>query len=333
MIVSLSVFELWARHFAVFPGKTDPFNKNGRNPKNFSILADIENIPVQKKNYRIVITGGSVAYGWGASSDEQRFPAVLEKLLREKLHRADIDIINAGVPDFTASDELVLYLQKLNSLQPDMVIMFTGFNDFWDTLKYSLKSTNAPWLTQVFLHRVIAPSQTKQLFIAFLHSLGIQLDSFLGTFSRGYAWVRSYYQLISYEPIANLTAFNDAAESWRLKGFTDVIYAFHAVAESHHQKFLVVIQPVRFLSSLPQRDYPISHYERVLERLYRAYTEPVLRQETKLGIRIVDSNPALSDELQRHRDYLDFCHVNDEGNRLIAEYLERIILESNPFIS
>lgn len=322
VVALLLLFEIWARFFAASHWRADPFYEMNRNEKNFSILGDLEKIPKTKHGVRIVVTGGSVAYGWGASDSAHRFPSILEQQLKRKWHRDDVEVINGGVPDFTASDELVLYMEKLQSLSPDLVVMFTGFNDMWDTLKYSLIKHSAPRLAHTFDHRVIQPTQTWELFVAFLRSFGIRMNGILSRWSKGYVWMRDQWDHMRYQPILNLSSFQQDSACDSLQEFSDALLAMNALTTSHQQRLLVVIQPVRFLTNVPQAEFPISRYERVLEKIYHACVATRLQNLTvSYGVKILNSNPALSSQLVRAHRFIDFCHVDDEGNEMIAEWM------------
>jgi acyl-CoA thioesterase-1 len=76
---------------------------------------------------RVLFLGDSVAAGFGLSAGEQPYPAVLaERLARED--GVAIEVLNGGVFGFSTSGGLVL--SDLGSLQPDIVVVELGGNDF-----------------------------------------------------------------------------------------------------------------------------------------------------------------------------------------------------------
>lgn len=322
----LALLELFARCFLSTSFKADAFYADEpRNARNFDIVRAIENVPSKKSGLRVVVTGGSVAYGWGASDDAHRFPAILQSELQRRWN-VPVEVVNAGVPDFTASDELILYTEKLRALNADMVVMFTGFNDLWDSLKYMLLDKPAPRLAQTFQHRVIAPAQTGPLFLAFLRSLGVRLEQAVLIHSAFYRWVKSQLTRISYKPVGNLAKVKEEAACESLGGFYDAVFAMGALARRHEQNIVVVIQPMRFLAGVPLEQFPISRYEQILRRVYEHCVRPtLLAQALKSHTLLFDTNPVLAEKLVSKKAYIDFCHVNDEGNALIASYVARQI--------
>lgn len=80
--------------------------------------------------FRIVLTGGSVSFGWGASSDAACVAPRLQALLSTP--ERPVEVINAGCPAYTLTQELLWLTVELLDLQPDLVVSLTGHNDLWD---------------------------------------------------------------------------------------------------------------------------------------------------------------------------------------------------------
>jgi lysophospholipase L1-like esterase len=84
---------------------------------------------------RIFLTGGSTAWGVGASSDQKTIARQLERLLNEQKGAATgrrYEVINASFPGWSTTQEKILIEQRLIDLQPDAILMFSGTNDvFW----------------------------------------------------------------------------------------------------------------------------------------------------------------------------------------------------------
>jgi len=75
---------------------------------------------------RIVCMGSSSTYGVYVSSDDA-YPSQLEKLLRQE--GIQVEVINAGVPGWVSTENL-LYLQLcILPLKPDIVVVYEGRNE------------------------------------------------------------------------------------------------------------------------------------------------------------------------------------------------------------
>lgn len=89
-----------------------------------------EEFSVEKGNkYRIICLGGSSTMGNGISDDAHTWPAQLQKLLREKYPKREIEVINAGGFAYASYELLAKYLFQLSNYSPDMVIFYETFND------------------------------------------------------------------------------------------------------------------------------------------------------------------------------------------------------------
>ena len=85
-----------------------------------------------ERTVRIFVTGGSAAYGLGASSEAQTLSSVLERILNEEASKTTgyrYEVVNTGFPAWSTTQEKILIQQRLVDLHPDIVIMFSGSND------------------------------------------------------------------------------------------------------------------------------------------------------------------------------------------------------------
>jgi len=84
--------------------------------------------------FRIVVLGGSTAWGVGATADERTVPGRLEAILREQHPRRDIEVINAGQPGFGSTQELIYFHRLVTRLHADVVLLFDAYNDVYADL-------------------------------------------------------------------------------------------------------------------------------------------------------------------------------------------------------
>lgn len=324
---TLMAAEVAARLFLPSDWFPEPLTDRGANPENFPILSEIGKLDrPDPSEFRIVVTGGSVAYGWGASAPEKRFVSVLEKRLLNIFSARQVRVINAGVPDFEAVDELTLYLHHLRKMQPDMIVMFTGFNDLWEAVRSQLVNDPSPRLKKVFAHRVVGGLSSVELLDTFVRSICSNMIATVEKHSRLAQWMRHKQELIGYKPIKNLSEFNDDRGRESLKTFLDSVSAFHHAARNNNARFMLVIQPVRPLSRIDPAQNPISRYEAKMKSLYEGFMKPELLALSKREkFPVVDLNDRLSAELVVAKDFLDFCHLSDAGNTKVAAELEAVI--------
>jgi len=79
-------------------------------------------------DFRIFAVGSSTTNGAGANDDET-WPAHLQQIINEKITDKKIEVINAGIYGASTETEYKLIKDKLSSLDPDLIIMYDGWND------------------------------------------------------------------------------------------------------------------------------------------------------------------------------------------------------------
>lgn len=81
---------------------------------------------------RVFITGGSTAWGSGASSQKNTISYLLEQLLNARASPSTgyrYEVINTAFLGWSTTQEKLLIQQRLVDMHPDIVIMFSGTND------------------------------------------------------------------------------------------------------------------------------------------------------------------------------------------------------------
>lgn len=118
---------------------TNPYKfwESGQYTESVNINSDgFRGSETQKLNehkYRIIVLGGSTAYGVYATSDSTTIPGYLQTIFTSSGH--DIEVINAGVNGANSLDETFVLKNKLLDYKPDMIIAYGGWNDLWNPIK------------------------------------------------------------------------------------------------------------------------------------------------------------------------------------------------------
>ena len=89
-------------------------------------------IPTDKGDaYRIVTIGESTTFGHTINASDVPWPRLLERLIREQLKpERPVQVINAGVPSYTARLNAERLAKVVLPLEPDMIISYHGYNGF-----------------------------------------------------------------------------------------------------------------------------------------------------------------------------------------------------------
>jgi lysophospholipase L1-like esterase len=87
--------------------------------------------PVTKPpgRFRIVVLGGSAAWGLGCTADDRTVPGRLEAALRSRYPGRDVEVINGAQTGFVSGQELIYYHRTVAQLAPDLVLLLDGYND------------------------------------------------------------------------------------------------------------------------------------------------------------------------------------------------------------
>jgi tetratricopeptide (TPR) repeat protein len=93
--------------------------------------------PVVKpeNTFRIFCLGGSAAAGWPLAK-QHVFSTYLEKLLQDKLPEYNVEVINASAHGF-ASYRVRLIFDEVLKLNPDVIVVYSGNNEFLERREYS----------------------------------------------------------------------------------------------------------------------------------------------------------------------------------------------------
>lgn len=84
---------------------------------------------------RIAVLGNSCVFGWELHQLENTFAYKLEQKLNSV--GQECSVFNLGQPGFSTTQCLKLYNEWKDKIKPDIVILYTGWNDVWPS----------PWLT------------------------------------------------------------------------------------------------------------------------------------------------------------------------------------------
>ena len=79
--------------------------------------------------YRIFMIGGSTMFSTGSYSDETTISGIMQKIADGQQLGFDVEIINAGTPAANTNGEVKMIKQKIVKLQPDLIVMYDGWND------------------------------------------------------------------------------------------------------------------------------------------------------------------------------------------------------------
>jgi lysophospholipase L1-like esterase len=294
-----------------------------------------ENFPPKKpkEEVRIFVTGGSTAWGVG-SPQEDLYTTRIEKKLQEYYPNLRIRVIDAGVGGYLSTHERILILNKISEFEPDVVVMFSGWNDAyagydgfqvlddkWDFLNAGpvLAKYHPRYSINKKAKKGIMPPRHYKDYIFKTHFL---LDRyFYGT--QSLEKVKKSIERTQIEPhiviknlIKNILVVYDLSKR---QNFTLLFYLQPALDDT--KKSLSPFEN----SMLDDSNKRFVGFHRYYSRIYDLYRKELPKVADKEGFLFVDGDGAISDESKTVFD--DNVHFGDRGNRLISEHMTSILHE------
>lgn len=224
----------------------------------------------------------------GSTSDGAMYPfKSWPELLYEELECDNLTIYNAGVCGYKSGQELIRLVRDILPLKPYMVIVFDGYNDTWGSPKYPFAFG---YVQKVFNY---AKDYVEDLCTGERYD-----DVCLGS-----------------------VAGNDLAENWLSN-----LRSMYAIARDRKIKFYGFCQPM-----LASKEGKTIKEKNMLLSLPSSYLEREINGSLRKRLEQMERLPDYLHDLSHIFDntediYMDEIHVWEEGNRIIAKEIGKIIL-------
>lgn len=241
---------------------------------------------------RVLVLGESTTFGWDVA-EEHTYVARLQRAFDARPAPAPpVRVINAGVPGYTSFQGLQYLRHRGVQLQPDVVIVMFGFNDFLPVAYLDLRMSKEGTLrrgmhdAELFAHRTRAAFRARSWLLE------------RSELARAVAWLRRPRTELA-ERVAILEDETEPRVPEALR--TEVLEQTLALCEAHGARLLIAVPWYRqFRRHLwLQRRFALEHDVPMVD-LNRLLAAP-------------DADPELS--------FLDIVHPSVEGHRQIAEQL------------
>jgi lysophospholipase L1-like esterase len=266
------------------------------------------------EEYRIFVLGGSALYGIFATSDNTTIPGYLQEFYNEFTTDRDVRVINAGVNGHESFAETYIMKNKIIDLDPDLIIVFDGWNDLGAPLEREYKEpTGIEQLEQYSL--VIRKYYKTIVFYEFIERVWEKQFGKIEFFDRFDRWER--------ETNDDVTA-NQKSELWKSR-WKEIC----ELGEKENFKVIITLQPIVGAGNKVLADWELRHVEQAAgyAASYNFMRDKLNELETSCtGIEdftnIFDNETGLM--------YFDYAHMGDAGNRIVAEKMFKISL---PFVT
>jgi hypothetical protein len=207
--------------------------------------------PIEKPkgSFRIVCFGGSTT---DQKIGETHYPLLLQTILRERLHRNNIEVINVGNQSYATPHFLILLELNVIYWKPDLIILSENINDllaqYWPhfTFDYSNRYSDPFYSIPNYESRYTLAN------LIFKHS-------------RLFWFIKSRMKTKQQWPAIKRKSYGDTPNPMAIKVFEQNLRSFITLAKSNRIQVLLATQPLQ-----PSEEYFVRHYT------YKSYNDTVL---------------------------------------------------------
>jgi len=282
-------------------------------------------IPKPKDIYRIVVYGGSSTFS-SESTDDKTTPAWLQKILRERTNKTNIEVINYGAHSKSMYWIAQQYMREVETIEPDLTIINNIRNTFGDQMqKYTPYSD------------IVTPQK------AYL----IKLNIFLTDYSLTFRYIRRLIEKVQY--LVTLKSLRKEGEACCFvpkgvskytnprffnKLYPDMLEGIYADASQRGIAMMIIIEPIR---CLPGNDGGFTcqwgNVKNNIPQYYGEFRKSIARVQSKHNDRLVlDPIETLHKLAAEYPDdryiFWDPIHLNSEGNHALANLIADELLKS-----
>jgi len=248
---------------------------------------------------RVILIGGSSAFGQGLKGNEETIAYQLGQIL-------NAEVINAGVIGYGSGNELVYLLTELVDLKPDLVVTFDGWNDYsqiGSSKRRQFIGSNGQ--EQIDAHLELLAQFTETSFLKRLTSIKyILFPSIVDRLNTVFKKIKNNGTEADVDNVASVYANN--------------IIKIRKISNSFKFNFICVIQPQKITPGMkPTVDE------------YLGFRNKVKKHFTQENVKYIDlSDDGFKNDFTANR-FLDRMHLTALGNRRAAEIIAQKIIAEN----
>jgi hypothetical protein len=287
-------YTIWRR--APFKGETITINEQGHR---------VHGINTNQGASQTWFFGGSSMWGYGVN-DENTIPAIFEQLTNAKAK-------NFGEVGYTAH-------QSLNSLEreavaqpwPNNVIFYDGVND---VLHKCREENNYFSSAQEYIIKMRLEEDKSTLLSS--------NENVVFSLKRPFEPIIMVFRRLMSSSDMNEVKYDGDADPKKRRQIAEAMYndwlAAKMFTEAGGARFYAVLQPVAFIGS-PNADYlPEVNNLKSLKHQYEILYQEFRRVLSEKRFEYLDLTGLFNDG---NDYYIDFCHLNPEGNKLVAQAIK-----------
>jgi lysophospholipase L1-like esterase len=275
----------------------------------------------QHKSLRIFMFGGSTLWGTGAR-DAYTIPSLFSQYLSQKIN-VPLDIVNFGESGYVSTQEVILLLRELNRGNiPDVVIFYDGINDVYTAYQNGIAGLpmNEEHRCQEF--NLLKDYRRKELYTEALRSF---------IWHSGIAQVlRKMLPSIMEQPIREIAYSEESFDNLvkeTVERYLRNIRLVKALGKEYGFSSFFYWQPVVFSKvTLTPGEKSVAEKYSTLGRFYRSVYSAIRGVDSLARDNHFHNISAIFDQ-QSGVVYLDYAHITEQGNEIIAARIAQDLCE------
>ncbi len=261
---------------------------------------------------KLWIFGGSTTWGFGAR-DDQTLPSWVSRLAHKQ--GRPLQVTNYGTLAYTLMQEIAHLVQLLKQGErPDLVVFYDGVNDVYASYARGTPGSVIDVLGTLETRRELTPlQQVRTGFLRFAQDHSALYQSVTILAAKGSPRPPVSETGAGWDEAALLDLAHGIAEH-----HMECLHLVEQLARAYDFDFLSFWQPVTFTETTlhPEEQTDPRVSDEGLGLLHRQVRD---RLQELAPDRLHDVSMAL--ESRSDPVYLDYCHVSEDGNRLLAEII------------
>lgn len=323
-----------------------PFDTNGvkiHSPDGFRQDAAVS-IKKPDDVYRIILFGGSQAYGVGSQAggvyvpeatlaNDQTVSHFLEQSLNEVSQaRAGkrVEVINAAVVAYKAYQHLLYFNERLYQYDADLLLFVDGHNDY-----YSDKIERNPMLANVYAKDLVWNFNNR----SFTFSV-YSMARVLGEYSYFFKFLEKSLQKIvpivsPYQAPIESTVSHDLSRypEYALNSYLRIYQQFKALQPLYGFEMRIIIQPQILL----EQEALLSDHDKAVLSITQQYADQELMQNIHAKLPGIfeaaelefNDFTAIADKVDNTADlYYDYTHLSPAGSEVLADNISLVVQSS-----
>jgi hypothetical protein len=257
----------------------------------------------EKDEIRIFITGGSKAWGAGATQ-EKLYTRIIEKLLRENNSGLNIRVVCAAVNTYCSVQERIMIENRIIRFSPDYIVMFSGRNDCY----FGYTGRDIMHDQDYFNYRDIIEGDTAS-------TLRHLISKLLYGHNKGGANTLRIDKSIKCEKVVGTLMTN--------------LHILGNLAERCNFKLIFYLEPTLYTTRkqfsswerllLKKSETKFAGFSEYSRMVYSMYRDTLPNDAKRNGYVFVDGDKAIENE--ERSIFSDHVHFGDRAYRLVANHL------------